>query len=318
MAVLLDTDQIDRRHRADAIRATYGEQSPQRAVFIDHHPIRHRAERVDFGPAAYLLRSAGSPMHIIRTARQVKVDAPEYVAIGLHRRGATRVWTGDQVSEVRDGHLGCVDITRPYTLVHGSFHQHEVLLIQNRQAGVSVDTVRAAVPALARSPVYDLVRGHVTGPVRAARELSDQPRLITGQATMALVRALLTTAAQAVDGRDAMEEALEARIALYISANLGDRRLSAERIAASHNISLRQLYNVWARAGHEKTLTQWIIDRRLERAREQLRTLDPGRSTIAAVATRNGFADTSHFSRRFRQAFGASPREWRSANTGTG
>ncbi len=317
MAVLLDTDEIHPRHRADALHAAYSDQKPQRAVFVDHLPIRHRAERVDFGPDAHLLRTAGTPLRIIRTAKQVRTDAPEYVAVGLHRRGETQVATTAHDTDVRDGHLNCVDITRPYTLTHHTFHQHEVLLIRNRQAGVSVDTVRAAAPWLARSPLYDLVRTHVSGLFGAVRGVTDQPRLITGQATIALVRALLTTAAQATDARDAMEEALETRISLYIDAHLGNRELTAERIAATHNISLRHLYNVWARTGHEQTLTQWIIDRRLDRAREDLATLDPHKNTIAAVARRNGFADASHFRRRFREAFGATPREWRSANAPT-
>jgi AraC-like DNA-binding protein len=33
--------------------------------------------------------------------------------------------------------------------------------------------------------------------------------------------------------------------------------------------------------------------------------------TIAAVARRWGFADATHFARRFRDAYGLSPREWR-------
>ncbi|HEX6452329.1 MAG TPA: AraC family transcriptional regulator [Trebonia sp.] len=34
---------------------------------------------------------------------------------------------------------------------------------------------------------------------------------------------------------------------------------------------------------------------------------------MAAIARRWGFADSTHFSRRFRQAYGMSPREWRHA-----
>jgi AraC-like DNA-binding protein len=33
--------------------------------------------------------------------------------------------------------------------------------------------------------------------------------------------------------------------------------------------------------------------------------------TIAEIATRTGFSDQSYFDRRFRQALGKSPREWR-------
>ena len=79
-----------------------------------------------------------------------------------------------------------------------------MLFLSNRRAGVSVDVVRAAVPALPRSPVYDLVRSHLAGLFAATRDLGAPTRLLTGQATTALVRALLTTAAAARSGADAM------------------------------------------------------------------------------------------------------------------
>ena len=37
--------------------------------------------------------------------------------------------------------------------------------------------------------------------------------------------------------------------------------------------------------------------------------------TITAVAHKWGFTDTTLFSRRFREAYGMSPREWRQAHT---
>ncbi|GAA3719280.1 helix-turn-helix domain-containing protein [Microlunatus aurantiacus] len=318
MAVLLDTLQVLPRDRMEAIHAAYADQSPRRTVFVAELPITHRIERVDFGPEAHLLRATGSAVHIIRNARQVRTEAPEHVALGLHRHGRTWVSTRDHDSDIRDGHLNCVDMTSPYRLAHRTSHHHEVLIISNRQAGVSVDTVRSAAPALALSPVYDLVRHHVAGLFGATETLPESTRLLTGQATIALVRALLTTAAQAHEGRDAMEEALDARIALYIDAHLGDRELSAEQIAASHHISLRHLYNVWARSGHDQTLHEWIIRRRLDRARGDLAGLDPQRSSVDSVARRNGFADVSHFRRRFRRAFGVTPGEWRADHAESG
>jgi AraC-like DNA-binding protein len=43
----------------------------------------------------------------------------------------------------------------------------------------------------------------------------------------------------------------------------------------------------------------------------QLTDLDPDKMTIAAIAYGNGFTSASHFTRRFRQMSGTTPREWR-------
>lgn len=76
-------------------------------------------------------------------------------------------------------------------------------------------------------------------------------------------------------------------------------------------MSVRHLYDVWARAGHEQTPAEWIATRRVERARDLLAADGPDRPTVAEVARRCGFADASHFGRRFRQAYGTSPGAWR-------
>ena len=75
--------------------------------------------------------------------------------------------TGDDV-DLPTGHLNCVDMTRPYRLAHTTHHAHDVLILPNDEAGVSVDLVRAAAPVLRRSPVYDLVRHHVAALFDAA------------------------------------------------------------------------------------------------------------------------------------------------------
>ena len=58
------------------------------------------------------------------------------------------------------------------------------------------------------------------------------------------------------------------------------------------------------------SLTQWIIAQRLEGARHELSLIRSERN-ITAICHDWGFADVTHFSRRFRSAYGISPREWR-------
>jgi AraC family transcriptional regulator, positive regulator of tynA and feaB len=107
---------------------------------------------------------------------------------------------------------------------------------------------------------------------------------MVGRATAELVRALITTAADDIRQAEALQATELLRITMYIDAHLHDRRLNADQIAAAHNISTRQLYNVWNRSGRGATLSQWIIQRRLERARNQLTDLDPQLATITAAA----------------------------------
>ena len=64
---------------------------------------------------------------------------------------------------------------------------------------------------------------------------------------------------------------------------------------------------MWS-AHHDESLAEWIMFQRLDRAS---RALAAGEGTIAAVAHRYGFADATHFSRRFRERNGVTPREWR-------
>ncbi|WP_432571516.1 AraC family transcriptional regulator [Kineococcus sp. SYSU DK005] len=311
MTVLLDTDLLPEADRADAVHAAYDGQHPRRTVVLGPRPVRHRVQRLELGPEVHLLRTAGNALDIVRTPGQVRADAPEHVAIGWHRRGDALVSTAGGDSGIPAGELNCVDMTAPYRLSHRTAHDHDVLILSNRQAGVPVDVVRAAAPALRRSPVYDLVRRHLAGLHVAVAGLPARHRPLTGQATLALVRALLTTAADCASADDAMDAALETRITLYVDAHLGERDLTVERIAAAHAVSVRHLYTLWARAGHPLTPAQWILERRLQLA-QQLLAAGPGVS-IAVIARRCGFADHSHFSRRFRQAFGLSPTEWRVA-----
>jgi AraC-like DNA-binding protein len=102
----------------------------------------------------------------------------------------------------------------------------------------------------------------------------------------------------------------------YARAHLTDADLGPQRMAAAHNVSLRRLYSEFAGAGMH--LEQWLITERLELARAQLVSPAGRHRSIAGVARGCGFADPSHFARRFRQAYGLTPREWqRESASGT-
>ena len=94
----------------------------------------------------------------------------------------------------------------------------------------------------------------------------------------------------------------------YVQQHLTDPSLTPESIARAHSVSVRQLYTIFAAAG--RSLEQWIIEQRLETARVELVTPAGLRRSVAATARACGFRDPSHFSRRFRAAYGLTPRDW--------
>lgn len=88
-----------------------------------------------------------------------------------------------------------------------------------------------------------------------------------------------------------------------------DAALTPAALADAQGISRRYLHHLFARAG--TTFGAELMQLRLEAAR---RLLDDQRWSalgISEVAARCGFAEPSHFARRFRQAFGRSPQDYR-------
>ena len=57
-----------------------------------------------------------------------------------------------------------------------------------------------------------------------------------------------------------------------------------------------------------KTFTEIVTERRLDKAQELLMSTG---ARIGDIARECGFADEAYFTRRFKQWFGVSPRQWR-------
>ncbi|MFG2881171.1 helix-turn-helix domain-containing protein [Streptomyces sp. NPDC048297] len=189
----------------------------------------------------------------------------------------------------------------------------QAVIIDAERLALPVETVLTASCRLRASPLYDLVLTHLRELWRAPARIEIDPGATAlANATTDLVRALLVSAAHDAGEpqvRAALDDTLVTRILSYLRHHLTDRDLTPERIAAHHAISKRQLYTVLGRAG--VSLEQWLISERLEVARTMLAAPSHQGFTVAAVAAQCGFSSASHFSRRFHEAYGLTPRDWR-------
>ncbi len=118
--------------------------------------------------------------------------------------------------------------------------------------------------------------------------------------------AALLTLALGPEPRDcARGQQLRERLMRTLRDGLSEPDLSPAAAASAHHISVRTLHYAFAAAG--TTFVQELMQARLMRAREMLS--DPHLIDVPVIelAARCGFADPSHFARRFRRRFGLTP-----------
>jgi AraC-like DNA-binding protein len=98
------------------------------------------------------------------------------------------------------------------------------------------------------------------------------------------------------------------RATAYIETNL-TRRLHVDEVADAAGVSLSTLHAGFTR--HTGVAVHaYICRRRLTRAAAELLA---SQTSISDIALGHGFTDQAHFSRRFKEVFGTTPREYRRA-----
>jgi AraC family transcriptional regulator, positive regulator of tynA and feaB len=109
---------------------------------------------------------------------------------------------------------------------------------------------------------------------------------------------------------------LVTRLKRTIRERYHEEDLSPGAVADQHGISKRYLHHLFAISG--TTFGQDLMRVRLELARRLLSDRRYSRLSISELSARCGFIEPSHFTRRFRMAFGIGPRAFRRPNAEPG
>jgi AraC-like DNA-binding protein len=311
MAVILDTSTIPPADRAAVIDCVFAEATVP-------HSITHESAgdgiyaRLDYWHArrGALFRHESSGIRHTRTARQVRIGAPERVALIVHHGGPGILQQGENELELRDGHLYLADLTMPYMLFRSGLGAATVFQADYQQLGLPMESIRSASSRLASSCLYDLVRSYIPQLYGQCESLAVGVAMESAAyATTELVRALVATASESQRfAQEALAGTLRMRVVSYISQHLTEPDLNPQRIARENNISVRHLHKMWRDS--DLSLMQWIVAQRLEGARHEL-SQKASKKSISAICHGWGFTDFTHFCRRFRAAYGMSPGEWR-------
>ena len=119
---------------------------------------------------------------------------------------------------------------------------------------------------------------------------------------------------EARDGspRISMRETLRLRVKDYVRRNLRDPELSIQSVAAAFGCTKRHLHKVFK--DDDMTLSHYIWSQRLEACREALRNPQFAHQSITEIAFMWGFNHSAHFSKAFKDRFGAPPLVYRKGN----
>jgi AraC-like DNA-binding protein len=313
MAVILDTSTLASAERPEALSEAMASASVPAAIAPQRGAHLHaRLESWPLGPGGALFRRRSTGVRILRTARQIRDNSADRIALTLLSPGAWRFSQSraEHASPACGGTLILVDHTAPYEFNRYDSGTTIAVNLDLDVLDLPQDTVRAAVRRMGpRHPMHGVVSEQLRVLAQCAEH--DEASLhLLHLATRQLARALIAdVAGDTARARAAHDDSVFARSQLYLALHATDPGLTPERIALAHHISLRQLYKTWQGTG--STIGQAIVRRRLTLARQLLRDPSAATATIAEISRRSGFTDPTHFTHRFSEAFGTTPRRWR-------
>jgi AraC-like DNA-binding protein len=249
---------------------------------------------------------------VFRTPSRISRTSDDFVLVALGNSGVNAVFQDGREAKVAAGQFVIYDTTRPYELRFDDSFSQTIFqmprkLLQQRIG--SFDALTATTFSSDR-PVerlaYDFLLGisktieHVDAAV--ASRLLDQALDLVAMAFADRMR--VRSPDQSIH-----RSAMLYRLKNYILTHLSDPELSLPRAAAAVGISPR--YTSDLMASEQISFRSYVQAQRLERCKRDLS--DPAHIArhIGDIAFAWGFNDLAHFSRIFRQKFGASPREWR-------
>lgn len=245
-----------------------------------------------------------------RTPALIAQAHERYFKLNLQLEGTGLLVQDNREAVLQPGDLAIYDTSRPYTLAFEDSTRIMVVMFPCDALSLPTDYVgQLAAVRMGATGLSGIVGQFI-------RQLSENLEVLDGPSgsrlaanALDLVSTMLHAEMDMTPDRMKPQALLAVAVREYIEANIADPQLSPASIAAAHFISTRHLHNVFHESG--TTVAGFIRTQRLEGARRDLRDPLHAAQPVGSVAARWGFLDAAHFSRTFRDAFGASPSDWR-------
>jgi AraC-like DNA-binding protein len=256
-------------------------------------------------------RILASRHRIQRTPHLIRKDNRDYVKLVAQVEGVGCFEQNGAKTVLAPGEWSLYDTTKPYTVSNPEPVSQIIMLLPRDpllQLGLDLDRLsvrrfsgRRGVGRL----TYELMMSTFAKLNRDALPSDDND--LAEQIASYVELAVLDRAGTSTDA--SLRESTRDRIKHFIDAHLDDPRLTLDRIAEAVGCSKRYLHKLF---GDEiETLNDYIWQERLERIRQDLADPLMAARSITDIAFTRGFSSSAHFSRRFRDSYGVSPRVYR-------
>jgi AraC family transcriptional regulator, positive regulator of tynA and feaB len=281
-----------------------------------------RAEgRLKFQAAIYAGRLAdlglilfnNSPMSVSRTPHQIARATSEELFVCRQMSGLLALKQNGREIAIEAGDVTLIDPLIPY---RGNFSRDSNLLVlkvprhalEARVGETREMVLRPIKPSQAEASLLSSFAAML--PSHVGR-MSPVVENLVKEHVLDLLAVSLTTAIGARTPRISSAHSFALlNVRAAIEARLTDPMLDASAVAAAAGISVRYANAVLAREG--TSIMRLVLARRLARCQEALRDPSQAHRRLSEIAYGWGFSDMTHFSRRFRAAYGVLPSEYRS------
>lgn len=259
-------------------------------------------KRVRFGDAA-LVDCGCDPCRGARGRSEITSTDGEFVGVLINRGGREILAQDGRAAELTPGEVVVWDSRRAaeFTVLE-PLRKRTLFLPREELEAMCPHLDRLTAVALARrSPAVPLLVAHLD-------VLSDVLPTLDRAATVAARNAALELLAAALrpdakPGRIALRAGLHALATEHIERRLGEFSLTPESVAKALSVSLRSLQLAFEE--QDDSVAAFVRRRRLARAHaDLLRDVD---TPVTEIAFRWGFADSGHFARVFKRAYGVTP-----------
>lgn len=253
---------------------------------------------------------ASDPMAGTRTSNEIKLFDDHYFCLLYFERGTSLLRQGANESVIRRNSIALWDSTRPAFFDATEPLLQVSLLIPHQVATNCLPGIEdlCGLEVSGDSGMGAILLSHLRQMHASIDTVAPRDRAAVLRATVELTAAAFRPENQR-EGGTVFRRTLLHRVQEYILANLADQNLGPQTISEAFGFSPRYLHRLFSE--FDMTVSEWIKRTRLERCRYDLADARLGDRSITQIALRNGFGDSSHFSRSFRSEFGISPREHR-------
>lgn len=268
--------------------------------------FRARLDCADFGAGSLYGVQAGA-QHVRRTPERIARSRAAWTILMQVRSGEQIFRQYGRECAVRPGDCVVVDCTEPYELDCLGPTRSVVLRLPQDWLLRWVPSIESAAARVFRAG--DGWGGAVSAAV-SNLDCHSETELALPSGTVAdQLAGLISLAVGPHASAPRSADRLYRQLQHGLRERCHDESLTPAALAAAQGISLRYLHHLFAGAG--TTFGAELMRLRLEAARRLLEDRRCARLEIAEIAARCGFAEPSHFARRFRRAYGRSPQEHR-------